>query len=302
MPGGEARDPGDGADPLDAIRLHVRSVADAVRWACVLEATAPKAGNVFPGQSFDDLCFLDFMAAAEATAAAFADPGRRFSEMTLDAVRQTRKQCGSNVNLGITLLMAPLVEVVHSQRGSNTLDGAAAIARCLKQQAAQDAVNIFTAIRIASAGGLGKVDSMDVNDVSDAPIDLIAAMRSAAHHDAIAFQYTCGFADFFSRVVPTVQSAIVVAGDLLRGITNAHLELLADSPDTLISRKCGREAAVDVQRRACRLDKLSGADRLQFDQYLRSDGNRLNPGTTADLIAAALFQLLSSPLIETTHS
>jgi triphosphoribosyl-dephospho-CoA synthase len=34
-------------------------------------------------------------------------------------------------------------------------------------------------------------------------------------------------------------------------------------------------------------------DRL--DQHLRSDGNRLNPGTSADLIAAALFVRLLAP-------
>ncbi|MBM3308879.1 MAG: hypothetical protein FJY77_01365, partial [Candidatus Altiarchaeales archaeon] len=27
----------------------------------------------------------------------------------------------------------------------------------------------------------------------------------------------------------------------------------------------------------------------QLDEYLRSDGNKLNPGTTADLVTAGLF-------------
>ena len=31
---------------------------------------------------------------------------------------------------------------------------------------------------------------------------------------------------------------------------------------------------------------------VALDKYLRSDGNRLNPGTTADLIAACLFVAL----------
>ncbi|MFN5467079.1 MAG: hypothetical protein ACK5AM_03065 [Pirellulaceae bacterium] len=31
---------------------------------------------------------------------------------------------------------------------------------------------------------------------------------------------------------------------------------------------------------------------MNFDQWLRADGNRRNPGTTADLIAAALMVAL----------
>ena len=31
---------------------------------------------------------------------------------------------------------------------------------------------------------------------------------------------------------------------------------------------------------------------VELDAYLRSDGNKLNPGTTADLVAACLFVAL----------
>jgi triphosphoribosyl-dephospho-CoA synthase len=36
----------------------------------------------------------------------------------------------------------------------------------------------------------------------------------------------------------------------------------------------------------------------EFDFWLRSDGHRRNPGTTADLIAAGLFVVLRDELIE----
>jgi triphosphoribosyl-dephospho-CoA synthase len=45
--------------------------------------------------------------------------------------------------------------------------------------------------------------------------------------------------------------------------------------------------------------KLGGLDTadgrragVELDRYLRSDGNKLNPGTTADLVAACLFVAL----------
>jgi triphosphoribosyl-dephospho-CoA synthase len=71
---------------------------------------------------------------------------------------------------------------------------------------------------------------------------------------------------------------------------------LAQRPDTLIVRKAGRDAAEVVSARARDVLERGGVrnaegraaiDRL--DEDLRASGNHLNPGTTADLSAAALF-------------
>ncbi len=51
------------ADTLGRLRELSGTPKDAIRWACVLEATAPKVGNVYPGQSFyamkDDFAIAD---------------------------------------------------------------------------------------------------------------------------------------------------------------------------------------------------------------------------------------------------
>ncbi len=274
---------------LDAVRSQVRSIGDAVRWACVLEATSPKAGNVYPGRSFSDLSYGDFIVAAEIAAESFAMPGRHFSEMVLGAVRQTKLAKGSNVNLGILLLIGPIAEVAHRDVDAELQP---AVASLLDGQNQDDAACIFEAIRGSTAGGLGKVDEMDVRDPASSGGDLIAAMRLAAERDLVAYQYANGFKDLFNRVVPLVEKAITENGDILGGISDAHIDLLADHLDTLIARKCGDEIANEVQQRASKLDKHDSVAVEDFDIYLRSDGNRLNPGTTADLIAAALFVLL----------
>ncbi|GAA5504819.1 hypothetical protein Rcae01_00258 [Novipirellula caenicola] len=276
-------------DPLKTIRSQVRSIGDAVRWACVLEATSPKAGNVFPGRSFNDLTYRDFIIAAEIAAEAFAMPGRHFSEMVLGAVRQTQHATNSNVNLGMLLLIGPIAEVAHRDVHA---DLQPAVATLLEGQNEDDAACIFAAIRSANAGGLGEVDELDVRDATTAGFDLLAAMRLAAHRDSVAYQYANGFKDLFTRIVPLVENAIQANGDILGGIADAHFDLLAQQPDTLIARKCGETVASEVQTRASQLEKSDDTARQQFDAYLRSDGNRRNPGTTADLIAAALFVLL----------
>ena len=76
----------------------------------------------------------------------------------------------------------------------------------------------------------------------------------------------------------------------------AQLATMAQYPDSLIERKCGRDLAVEASERAGRVLRTwetsrgeYGSALKQFDTWLRADGNRRNPGTTADMLAAALF-------------
>jgi len=85
-----------------------------------------------------------------------------------------------------------------------------------------------------------------------------------------------------------------------------HLELLRDHPDTLIARRCGLPAARAVSDGAAQALAAGGtrttdgrAALAAFDASLRGTRNRLNPGTTADLVAATLFAALleGAPLL-----
>jgi triphosphoribosyl-dephospho-CoA synthase len=85
-------------------------------------------------------------------------------------------------------------------------------------------------------------------------------------------------------------------GCIEAAVIDAQLQWLARYPDSLIARKTGPTVAEDVRRRAAAVLKLGGiatpkgrAAGVALDKHLRSDGNKLNPGTTADLITACLF-------------
>ena len=74
---------------------------------------------------------------------------------------------------------------------------------------------------------------------------------------------------------------------------------MAEFPDSLIARKNGPAVAEDVRQRVVTVQKLGGLETpagraagVALDRYLRSDGNKLNPGTTADLVTACLFDAL----------
>ena len=74
---------------------------------------------------------------------------------------------------------------------------------------------------------------------------------------------------------------------------------MSEHSDSLIFLEACREAevAAEASQRAaeCLADRRDGllfAERkayMEFDRWLRADGNRRNPGTTADLITACLF-------------
>jgi triphosphoribosyl-dephospho-CoA synthase len=115
----------------------------------------------------------------------------------------------------------------------------------------------------------------------------------------VARQYTNNFTDVFDFGIPAFQSAFARFGCLEAAIIDTQLRWLAQYPDSLIARKNGTAIAKDIQERACLVLKQGSiatsqgrTAALALDQYLRSSGNLLNPGTTADLITACLFLAL----------
>ncbi len=275
------------ADTLGRLRELCVTPKEAIRWACVLEATAPKVGNVYPGRSFDDLSYIDFVNAAEIACCQLTVDAQPMSQCILNAVQQTANEVGNNVNLGILLLLGPLV----AANCSDLQSWSHAIAFVLGSLDENDGQNIFRAIAAASPGGLGETESNDVRSTTG-PVNIIEAMAQATDRDRVAKQYATGFADLIENVVPVVETAISETGDVLTGIGIAHLRLLALEPDSLIARKCGVDFALEVRDRAAQINIDDSAAVERFDQWLRKDGHRRNPGTTADLIAASLYVIL----------
>ncbi|MDC0278592.1 triphosphoribosyl-dephospho-CoA synthase [bacterium] len=272
----------------------MRSPAEAVRWACLVEATSPKVGNVFPGRPFVDLSYEDFVAAAEIASTHFA-ACEQFSLAIKRSVEETVQRCKTNVNLGILLLLGPLVAADHRLQHQEIdhpcdEDWLVEIGHVLQGLSVEDHRLIFEAIGLSSAGGLGKADRWDVNDSYD-QVNLIEAMADSAARDRIAMQYATDFGDLFSSILPIVAESIEACGDLMRGVVSAHIKLLAGFPDSLIARKNGNEVASEVQKLASQVDVDNPEQVKEFDTFLRDDGHRLNPGTTADLIAASLYVL-----------
>src|SRR6476660_1622412 len=88
------------------------SIGAAAMLACLYEATAPKPGNVHPGASFPDVTYKDFQVSARLIGPVMREAqSRGVGRTILDAVHATRKAVGTNTNLGMILLFAPLAAV-----------------------------------------------------------------------------------------------------------------------------------------------------------------------------------------------
>src|SRR5882762_7713381 len=95
--------------PSGDVRLAAADVAIAAQLACLIEASAPKPGNVSPGRHFSDARYEDFLASAAAIGEPMAGAGTRPVGVTVRlAVEATARWTRSNINLGIILLLAPL--------------------------------------------------------------------------------------------------------------------------------------------------------------------------------------------------
>jgi triphosphoribosyl-dephospho-CoA synthase len=277
-----------------AVRILTADVGCLATMACLLEATARKPGNVHPGASFADLHYRDFVASAAAIAPAMAAAcGRRLGSTVHRAVRATRISTGTNTNLGTVLLLVPLAMV---PRGTEIEAGVAAVLAALD---ADDARQVYAAIRLACPGGLGSAEQADV--LGPPPDDLVWAMRQSAGRDLVARQYANGFDDVLTFVAPAIAGQIDRGQTLEASIIHTQLSLMARTPDSLIARKCGHDVAAESAERARRAlvaadqgPAAAAAELRVLDAWLRADGHRRNPGTTADMIAAGLFVLLRS--------
>jgi triphosphoribosyl-dephospho-CoA synthase len=262
-------------------------VAGAAQLACLLEVSAPKPGNVSPGRHFHDTRYEDFLASAVAIGPVMGGADDRpIGSTVLAAVEATAVWTTANTNLGIVLLFAPLA------RGVGRRD---LVREALEGTTVSDARDVYRAIRLAGPGGLGRVPSEDIG--GEPTVTLREAMGLAAGRDSIAREYVTDFATTFGSSVPALTRARRDGLSWDDAIVETYVGLLAAEPDTHIVRKLGVAVASEVTGRAGAAMASGGvrtesgrAALAELDVVLRGyPRNGANPGTTADLTAAAIF-------------
>jgi triphosphoribosyl-dephospho-CoA synthase len=274
-----------------------KEISQLVQMACVLEVCAPKPGNVNRGHDFSDCSLENFILSALAIGPAFENASRSgVGRIILQAATDTRRLVRSNTNLGMILLLVPLAKACADARHAGEIRQSLNI--LLSRLNVEDARLAYDAIRLSHPGGIGRVREGDISE--EPSITLLQAMNLAQDRDSIAREYATGFAITFDLSLPALKKSLFDGVDFLSAIVQAYLTTLSRIPDTLIARKKGIEASRRVSERAANVLQLGGilttvgSEALAaMDRDLRDPGHTLNPGTTADLTAAAIFLALA---------
>jgi triphosphoribosyl-dephospho-CoA synthase len=275
----------------------MRDPAENAQLALLLEvAGTPKPGNVDRHREYPDLRFEHFLAGGVGSrrglrlAAEGARVGRAFER----AVAGMSEQSGGNTQFGALLMLTPLVQAAASDRLSP--EGTAAVAEATTVEDACDFYRAFGHVDVAVDDPPADLEALDVRRGS-AAVDLLRerdltlfdVMELSADRDGVAAEWTDGF----RRSFETAGWLLDDDGPVYRGASRAFLRLLADEVDTFVVTRNGSDAAAEATRRAqAVLDGEEDAEALA-EEFAERD---VNPGTTADLTAAALFVALERGL------
>lgn len=288
----------------------IKRVACSAQLACVLEASAEKPGNVTPTHDYKDTSYQDFLAGSIALGPSIEEaalrgylaglkeinpPGICVGELILKGVKDVcRSHPGGNTHLGAMMLMVPVAAgagmCLAEENGFKGLRPA--VIKVLKSSTVKDSRDLYTAISLCKAGGLGRLVRTQ--------IPLLALMGVSAERDRISEELFSGLPIIWKQGLPFFEACMRKdptssqsshPSSMRAAILGTYLYLLSEYPDTLIAKKKGLKAAVDVSNKA--KDILAGRMTPEgFDAFLRSEDNGLNPGTTADLVAAISFLYL----------
>lgn len=294
-----------------------KNVAKCLELAILLEASAHKPGNVNIVTDFERTHYEHFLASAVAASSSFESAamqglnssenkqsfelGRSIEECVKDIATW---QHGGNTLLGTVILLSPMAIAAGMTLAEKSFE-VTSFRRNLKvvveSTTPEDAVNLYSAIEIANPGGLGKAPDLDVTDpaskqrILDRKISLYEVFKIAEKYDTICSEWTSNYQVTFDIAYPFLLQRLKEDRAPSRAVVQSFLEVLARVPDTFIARKAGIEKAREVSLEAREIVELGGAETpagrkklREFDHELRRSGNLLNPGTTADLIAAAL--------------
>ena len=282
---------------VGGVTVSERSVAQNAQLALLLEVTGtPKPGNVDREREYDDLRFEHFMAGAVGARqgldrAAAGDPlGPAFEA----AVEGMAGQSGGNTQFGALLVLTPLAAAACDERLSPS--GVDAVVRETTIEDAAAFYRAFEHVDVAVDDPPDGLEPLDVRRGSDAipelrarELTLFNVMASSADVDGVAAEWVSGF----ERVFGASEWLLDGSGPVADRASDVFLELLAAEPDTFIVTRQDRETAEKVQRRAqAVLDGTETATDLA-EEFVDRD---INPGTTADIVAGALFVALERGL------
>jgi len=311
------------------IVLKIESIEDILRCvnlASLLELSGyPKPGNVHRNKDFIDTYFEHFLAGIVAIQPNFKELCERtfyepniikgnYSKVQLglffsNAAEQMMKwQKGGNVLLGHILILAPLLvaATISLRRKKLSFEFyTKTLKKIIDDSTTEDTIFLYHAIRKCNPGGLGVVNKYDLNDdksIEELKIDKMNLKKIfdfSKENDLISLEYSTGYKIILNEGLPYYFKVFEETHNINTATVNTFLKILSQHPDTLIIRKAGLKEALYVSQHADEIINLGGNTSkkgremlIALDTLLQKQRGKLNPGTTADLIAGIIFSAL----------
>lgn len=266
--------------------------AENAQLALLLEVSGtPKPGNVDRDRDLDDLRYEDFLSGAVGAGAGLrAAESEPVGEAFERAVRGMADRHGRNTQFGALLLLIPLVRAASEGDLSS-----AGVGRVVSDTTVEDAAAFYRAFEHCSVfvsdppEGANDLDvrrgAAAIPALEERGLNLYDVVALGAEEDDVAREWTGGFERSFG-VTDRIEA---LSGPLSDRAARVFCQELARHPDTLVTKKHGEEIARRVSEQVAAFD----GDERMLGALARVFVERgINPGTTADIVAAGLFVAL----------
>ena len=294
-------------------------ISRCLELAILLEVSGyPKPGNVHRTADFPETTFEHFLASAVAIVPSFkraAEQGIKVSKGELgpsevgignvikSAVdRMLWSQSGGNTLLGAIILLAPIAAAAGMIPNHFSLPKLRKNIKVIVESTTpEDALEVYDALALVNPGGLNKSKKLDVTDsnskkkILDEGITLLDTFEIASSYDSIASEWVNNYPITFDLGYPYLIKQLEETGDINTATVHAFMKILAEVPDTFISRKVGQAKAESISAEARQILEEGGLTTPlgrnllhKLDSKLRDTDHNLSPGTTADITEAVL--------------
>ncbi|ABO35756.1 triphosphoribosyl-dephospho-CoA protein [Methanococcus maripaludis C5] len=276
-------------------------IMKASQIACCFEVGSFKPGNVHKNRDYDDIKYHHFVSSG----IAFGDviyeaclEKNNIGNFIKKGVIESKKWSPTNANLGIIMLHMPIAIAASNLDKFSESALKKETEKIIKNTTVQDAIDAYDAIEIALAFVNAPENGPDLKskDAKDELIEknltLYDVFKISSTWDSISNEWTENFKISY-KGHNLINEYYEEYNNINIAVTKTFINLLSNYPDTLIARKKGIEEAKMVSEKAKEvLNNFNEKSVLEFDKFLSKDGNKLNPGTTADLIASSLLIFL----------
>ncbi|MHC1635995.1 MAG: triphosphoribosyl-dephospho-CoA synthase [Candidatus Methanospirareceae archaeon] len=270
-------------------------VARCASLAMLLEVSAySKPGNVDRLHDRNETKYEHFLASSVAVYPVLREAAsgrRKLGEAIRMAVEESmRWQKGGNTHFGSLLLLIPLSIAAGLSKKYEEIKGKAK--EVVRMSTVEDAIELYNAfskakVKVKEVEKLSVRNANSIEEIKRKGLTFYDILSISASYDLISREIVGGFEKCF-RYADIIKN-LCKRVDINEAIMRAYLALLSEDIDTFVEMEFGVEKAKYVRERAKEIVKggYKRGEIEDFDEELIKEG--INPGSSADIIVAALF-------------